>query len=216
MNADENYKWFKDWIVKDKHPCVMAQTVFKMDMVEYHEYVDFGTKSSVESILRDLEDYIENYDFDSNDFFTFIAAFPQDTKDLSEEEFENKLWLQLQNLHEADNSDWDHRVSADPEDKNFSFSLKGRAFYVVGLHANSSRKARQSLYPTLVFNLHWQFEKLRDMKTYDRVKKRIRKRDKKLQGHINPVLEDFGDNSEAKQYSGRQIEEDWKCPFQHK
>lgn len=216
MEAGKNYKWFKDWIIKEGHPCVMAQTVFKMDKVEFHEYNGFGEKKSVDQLLLDLENYISNYDFDSNEFFTFIATFPNETKELTEKEFEEKLWRQLQYLHEADDREWDLRVHSDPENSNFSFSLKGRAFYIVGLHPNSSRKARQTQFPTLVFNLHWQFEKLREMKTYQRVKKRIRRRDQKLQGSINPVLEDFGEKSEANQYSGRYVEENWKCPFHHK
>ena len=54
------------------------------------------------------------------------------------------------------------------------------------------------------------------MGTYKKVKKRIRRRDKKLQGYINPVLKDFGTDTETRQYSGRNVEEDWKCPFIHK
>ena len=53
------------------------------------------------------------------------------------------------------------------------------------------------------------------MGTYKRVRNTIRKRDKKLQGNINPMLEDFGATSEAKQYSGRKVSEKWECPFKH-
>ena len=122
----------------------------------------------------------------------------------------------MQELHKHDDCEWDPNVSNDPESPNFSFSIKGKAFYIVGLHPKSSRMARQSPYPTVVFNLHWQFEKLREMGTYKKVKKRIRRRDKKLQGYINPVLKDFGTDTETRQYSGRNVEEDWKCPFIHK
>ena len=34
-----------------------------------------------------------------------------------------------------------------------------------------------------------------------------------LQGTINPNLADFGDASEARQYSGRAVEANWTCPF---
>lgn len=215
-NENKNFQLLKEWIVKDNHPCIMAQTVFKMDMVDYHEYAGFGSKSAIEIILSDLEKYIASYDFSSNDFFTFIASFPNETEEFSEKEFEKLLWRQLQYLHDADDFDWDPEVNSNPEDENFSFSIKGRAFYVVGLHKNSSRKARQTLHPTIVFNLHSQFEKLREMNSYHKVRDRIRKRDIKLQGDMNPMLEDFGEDSEAKQYSGRKVEQDWKCPFQHK
>ncbi len=136
-------------------------------------------------------------------------------QDYSEEEFEKVLWQQLQYLHEEDDQPWDEAVSPDPESKNFSFSLGGKAFYIVGLHPNSSRKARQAPYPAIAFNLHWQFEKLREMNTYHTVRDKIRERDIELQGEINPMLEDFGESSEARQYSGRKVGEEWKCPFLH-
>lgn len=203
---------FKNFIVEDNHPCVMAQTVFTMDQVDFHLYDDFGSKNTAHKILRDLKDYLTKYDFDSNDFFTFIASF-RGRKEYTEKQFEDLLWKQLQFIHELDNQPWDPTVSEDPGDKNFSFSIAGKAFYLVGLHPNSSRKARQSPAPTIAFNLHWQFEKLREMGAYQNVRDKIRERDKELQGDNNPMLEDFGEKSEARQYSGRKVGEEWKCPF---
>lgn len=206
---------YDDFILKNDHPCLMAQTVFSMDQVDFHEYKDFGSRETAEIILSDLKKYIENYDFESNDFLTFLAVF-KGKKDYSEEEFEKLLWQQLQYLHEEDDSFWDETVKPDPEDPDFSFSLGGKAFYIVGMHPNSSRKARQAPYPTLAFNLHWQFEKLREMNTYQTVRDKIRERDMDLQGDINPMLQDFGERSEARQYSGRKVGDEWKCPFLHK
>jgi uncharacterized protein len=54
---------------------------------------------------------------------------------------------------------------------------------------------------------------LREMGSYHTVRDKIRDRDTQLQGNINPMLEDFGESSEAKQYSGRKVGEEWKCPF---
>lgn len=202
---------YKDFILTQKHPCIMAKTVFMMDAYHLKVYDDFDSDSAIR-LLNDLGDYIAQYDFESHDFESFLAVFPN-TNFESELEFENGLWSMLQQLHNFDDCEWDNTVSDDPHNAKFSFSIKGKAFYVVGLHPKSSRKARQSPYTTLVFNLHWQFEKLREMGTYKRVKKRIRKRDKKLQGSINPVLKDYGNDTEAKQYSGRPIGDAWKCPF---
>ncbi len=216
MSREENYLWFKKWVLKENHPCIMAQTVFRMDHVDYHEYDSFGTNGSVTQMLTDLEDYIERYDFSSNEFLTFIAAFPNENRQLTEAEFEKKLWSQLQHLHNGDDKEWDEKVNSDPENEKFSFSLKGKAFYIVGLHPNSSRLARRTPFPAIAFNLHSQFEKLREMKKFKLVRNRIRKRDKQLQGSVNPVLEDFGNSSEARQYSGKQVSESWKCPFHHK
>lgn len=203
---------FKNFIIEDNHPCVMAQTVFSMDQVDFHVYDNFGSKNTARKILQDLKIYLTKYDFDSNDFFTFIATF-RGRKDYTEKQFEELLWKQLQFIHELDDKTWDPSVSENPEDKNFSFSIAGKAFYMVGLHPNSSRKARQSPAPTIAFNLHWQFEKLREMGAYHNVRDKIRERDRELQGDNNPMLEDFGETSEARQYSGRKVGEEWKCPF---
>src|SRR5690606_16550536 len=178
-------------------------------------YDSLGSRKTATELVVDLKDYIANYDFESKEFESFIAVFP-DMDIVSEIEFENLLWRQLQFLHEKDSMDWDPAVSDNPEDPNFSFSIGGKAFYVVGLHPKASRKARKAPYPTLVFNLHSQFEKLREMGVYEKIRDKIRERDTALQGGINPVLEDFGKSSEARQYSGRAVEKAWKCPFHHK
>ena len=206
---------FNHFILDENHPCLMAQTVFSMDKVDFHEYDNFGSRETARAILKDLKKYIARYDFESNDFETFLVAF-KGKQNYSEKEFEQKLWEQLQHLHELDDAAWDKEVAPDPESKNFSFSLGGRAFYIVGLHPNSSRMARQAPYPAIAFNLHWQFEKLREMGSYYTVRDKIRDRDKELQGSINPMLEDFGENSEARQYSGRKVGKEWKCPFHNK
>ncbi|WP_179008548.1 guanitoxin biosynthesis heme-dependent pre-guanitoxin N-hydroxylase GntA [Winogradskyella forsetii] len=206
---------YKTFILKQKHPCIMAKTVFLQENYHLKIYEDIEKETSLSSLMDDLKTYINQYNFDSNTFESFIAVFPNNHFE-TEIDFEKSLWQTLQKLHYLDDTEWDVTVSENPEDTNFSFSLNGKAFYIVGLHPNSSRKARQAPCTTIVFNLHWQFERLREMGTYKTVKKRIRKRDKKLQGTINPVLKDFGNDSEAKQYSGRVVDSDWKCPFQSK
>jgi FPC/CPF motif-containing protein YcgG len=44
----------------------------------------------------------------------------------------------------------------------------------------------------------------------------VRERDVALQGSTNPNLADFGQASEARQYSGRATEVAWQCPFARK
>lgn len=208
----QNKAKFRDFILKENHPCVMAQSVFTSDHLNFHTYKNLGSRKAAQDILIDLKDYLSEYDFEGHDFFSFIAVF-SDKSHYTEKQFETLLWKQLQFLHELDDQKWDRKVSDDPADDNFSFSLAGKAFYMVGMHPDSSRQARQSPQPALVFNLHGQFEKLRKMGAYHKVRDKIRQRDEILQGNINPMLQDFGDDSEAKQYSGRKVGEDWKCPF---
>src|SRR5690554_5607435 len=203
---------YEEFIIGNDHPCIMAKTVFAQQDYEFALHNKLGLKDSAKKLLEELESYIETYDFSDNQFKSFVAVF-HETEIATEIEFENLLWRQLQFMHDVDPKQWDHRVSSGPDSNDFSFSLGGRAFSVVGLHPKSSRLSRRAPYPTLVFNLHWQFEKLRNMGVYERVRDKIRKRDAELQGEINPMLADYGESSEAKQYSGRYLEKNWKCPF---
>ena len=41
----------------------------------------------------------------------------------------------------------------------------------------------------------------------------IRERDLHLQGTVNPMVADHGQDSEARQYSGRQVGPGWAAPF---
>ncbi|MGC1473018.1 MAG: guanitoxin biosynthesis heme-dependent pre-guanitoxin N-hydroxylase GntA [Psychroserpens sp.] len=206
-NIDEIVREF----ILDDHPCVMAQSVIADDNVTIRSYGTM-TEFCPHRLLNDLKNYIADVEEDSMKFQTFIATFEESHFE-TELEFENQLWKLLHTLHKLDSSKWDETTSSDPTSTKFSFSLFGTSFYIVGMHPNSSRHARSSPIPMIVFNLHSQFELLRKVGRYQRVKKLIRRRDKSYQGTINPMLEDFGKNSEARQYSGRAVEKDWKCPY---
>ena len=104
-------------------------------------------------------------------------------------------------------------MAADPEHPHFAFSVAGTAFFVVGLHPNASRVARRAPVPTLVFNLHVQFERMRADGRYQRMRDTIRRRDTELQGSLNPMVSDHGETSEARQYAGRAVPPDWTPPF---
>ena len=213
--TEESIKFeYEDFVVTQNHPCIMANTMFQMNNYHLKVYDDILSENNTKLILSDINTYLENYDFSTNKFESLIMCFTQNNFQ-SELEFEKALWDFLQKLHNSDDTSWDPNVSDDPDDSNFSFSLKGKAFYVIGMHPKSSRLARQAPYCTVVFNLHWQFERLREMGTYKTVRDRIRRRDEALQGFINPVLTDFGQKSETIQYSGRKVESNWKCPFHH-
>ena len=45
------------------------------------------------------------------------------------------------------------------------------------------------------------------------MREKILKRDEDWSGSINPMLAVHGSISEARQYSGRVVGEDWECPF---
>jgi FPC/CPF motif-containing protein YcgG len=196
-------------------PCVGAKTALAKTQIELFEGGSLLSSSDDAELLRRLKTYIENCRTDDSGFRSFIAVFPE-TPALDEKDFEDALWQRLDGLHQLDDSPWDATVSADPADKNFSFSLAGKAFYIVGMHPGASRPARRFTYPALVFNLHEQFERLREDGRYHTMRQIIRRRDQALAGSVNPMLLDFGARSEAIQYSGRKIEGTWTCPFHAK
>lgn len=206
---------YQHFIIDKAHPCIMANSVFKNKHYQLNIYNDIFEDEAIEPILSNFANYLENYDCNSQKFESFFLCF-KNNRFQTELEFEKAMWGFLQKLHNKDDSCLDKSVSSNPDDATFSFSIKGRAFYVVGMHPKSSRLSRRAPYVTLVFNLHQQFEKLRDMGTFDKVKSRIRNRDEVLQGSINPVLRDYGAESETKQYSGRAVDQSWRCPFQHR
>lgn len=205
---------YRDFVLENNHPCVMAQSLFKSDSYWLRNYGELGQPHGAGLLLEDLESFLREYSPEDRQFFSFIAVF--DDISIGEEGFEKLMWQQLNLLHSLDPEPWDETVSIKPESPNFSFSLLGHAFYIIGMHPNSSRIARRSPRPTMVFNLHSQFEELRKMGAYEQLRNRIRRRDKQIQGNVNPMLADFGSISEARQYSGRRVGASWKCPFHSK
>src|SRR5215212_7672765 len=177
-------------------------------------YAEMGSPAATAGLARDLFDFAEEQTDLGGEFSTFVASFEAPTG-IDEGGFEGVLWAQLQRLHEEDRRHhaYGPSVSPDPEEANFAFSFAGRAFFVVGLHAASSRFARRFAWPTLVFNAHRQFERLREDGRYARLQEAIRRRERDLQSTLNPNLAEFGTISEARQYSGRPAEPDWRCPF---
>ncbi|WP_419866834.1 guanitoxin biosynthesis heme-dependent pre-guanitoxin N-hydroxylase GntA [Altericroceibacterium endophyticum] len=136
--------------------------------------------------------------------------------DLDEGAFESAMWTRIQSFADKDHwrgQPYNTTVSADPAEPHFSLSFGGEAFFVVGLHPQASRPARRFAHPVMVFNLHDQFERLRDQNRYERMRETILARDFDLAGSLNPMLARHGEASEARQYSGRAVEDGWACPF---
>jgi FPC/CPF motif-containing protein YcgG len=205
---------FRALVLNPAFSCVGAKSAVRRDSYHLGLYAEMGSPGSTAGLARDLFDFVEEQGDLGGEFSSFAACF-EGPVGVGEREFEELLWAQLQRLHEEDRHHhrWDPSVSPDPEDPQFAFSFAGRAFFVVGLHPASSRFARRFAWPTLVFNAHQQFESLRESGRYARLREAIRNRELDLQGNLNPNLADFGTRSEARQYSGRPVEEGWRCPF---
>ena len=162
-----------------------------------------------------LQKLASGYRTDPQLFQTVVVLFAG-SGPLSEEEYEKHLWQRIQSLSDKDvwlGQEADPRVSTDPDDPHFSLSFAGEAFFVVGVHPNASRPARRFEAPGMVFNLHNQFELLREQGRYEKLRESILERDLALAGSLNPMLARHGSVSEARQYSGRQVEDGWRAPF---
>ncbi len=205
---------FRALVLNPAFSCVGARSAIRHGNYRFGLYERIGSSAATAGLARDLFDFAQEQADLGDEFSTFVASFEGPTG-ISEEEFEGLLWAQLRRLHEEDRRHhaYDPVVSPDPEDTDFAFSFAERAFFVVGLHAASSRFARRFAWPTLVFNAHRQFERLREDGRYARLQEAIRRRERDLQSNVNPNLAEFGTISEARQYSGRPAEPDWRCPF---
>jgi FPC/CPF motif-containing protein YcgG len=204
------------FVASPDFPCVGAKAALRRHQLEILVVPDIRHGGSDKLITRRLQDFAIRHDGDDTMFVSQAVIFQNDTQ-LSEAEFETHLWQRLTSLHAIDRQDyqWDPSVDSDPDSPHFSLSIGGKGFFVVGLHPNASRAARRFRHPTLVFNLHAQFEKLRQEGRYETIRNKTIERDIALQGSANPMLARHGEASAAKQFSGRAVSSNWKCPFKH-
>jgi len=207
---------FTAFIDNTAFPCVAAKAALNKDHMKLFVAGHLACPKDDQAILDFLCEFVENYRKSETQFHTACVIFPS-TLGVNAATFETFMWMRLQALSDLDAKKhaYDQRVSSDPKSENFSFSLGGEAFFIIGLHPDSSRLARQFKYSTLVFNPHAQFEELRALERYDKMKNIVRKKDVALSGSINPMLRDFGAASEVYQYSGTQYDSKWECPFKH-
>ena len=181
----------------------MAKSLLKKGNLKLHSIEDID----IEFITEKLYEFVNEYR-KSNKLSSCIFTLPA----IKLEEFdqgEKLFWSVLRKVQEFDKLRYRHdpRVSSDPSDPQYSFSVKEEAMFVLFLHPKSPRKARRFKSPALVFNPHQQFETLRKKNIFFKIRDAIRKRDLALQGESNEMLSDFGSRSEIFQYSGRKYGE---------
>lgn len=206
---------FEEFVRDPSFPCVGAKAALAKRQMSYVVARD------IRSALNDLEIHtairgiVDLYRENPAPFRSLAVIFDTDTA-LDELSFEQYLWERLQSLSDKDDrlgQKCDERVAHDPGHPEFSISFGGEAFFIVGLHPKASRPARRFERPTMIFNLHDQFEKLREEGQYAKLRASILDRDIKIAGDINPMLAQHGEVSAARQYSGRAVGAEWKCPY---
>ena len=213
--ADERRDELLAAITDSRFPCVGAKSALARGQLKTIVCHSIASAWDDVRIHSELLDWVNAYRRDPSGLRSLAVVF-DGPLDLDEKGFEQRLWQRLQSF--ADKDAWrgqafDEGVSADPDDPHFALSFGGAAFFIVGLHPNASRPGRRAPRPTMVFNLHDQFERLRAEGVYDRMRDAIIRRDVALAGSVNPMLGRFGEASGARQYSGRAVGADWRCPF---
>lgn len=196
------------------YPCVAARQASLKQTIECYTAGHMMCPHDDASILQFIYDFVDTYRNASPGYHSAVVIFTAPIR-MDEAQFDAMLWQRLQSLStlDAKNYPYDSRVDQDPASPSFSFSLKEEAFYVIGMHPGSGRKARQYPYPVLVFNPHAQFERLRQEEHFTRMQNIVRKRELAYSGSVNPMLTDFGEVPEVFQYSGRVYDRDWQCPL---
>lgn len=213
---------FREFLSGTDYPCLGARSVLRrsgLDVVVAPSLVDLdagGGLARICAALRTAAAAAQPTD-DVPPFRSTAVVF-EGPEPRTEQEFEDAMWAALSRLAAVDTEPWAGSVSSDPGDPRFGFSFAGTPFFVVGMHPHASRRARRTPSPTLVFNGHAQFEALRRAGGFERMRDTIRRRDVRWQGSVNPMMADHGAASEARQYSGRAVPEEWlpaeRCPWQ--
>jgi FPC/CPF motif-containing protein YcgG len=202
-------------VADERFPCLGAKSAMARGMLRSIVCQSLTSDCDDTRIHSELLEWTTAYRQQPSGLRSLAVVFEQ-PRDLLEERFEELMWNRLQSLADEDSSrgqPYDRSVSPDPDSPHFALSFGGAAFFVVGLHSNASRPARRAPRPTLVFNLHDQFERLRADGRYERLREKIVSRDVALAGSVNPMLARFGEVSGARQYSGRAVGDEWRCPF---
>jgi FPC/CPF motif-containing protein YcgG len=210
MDAD-----LRTFIANPQFPCVGAKSASATGRLQVVSAHDIGRDCDDVAIHQALQAWVERYRANPEGLRSLAIVFGR-AAPTSEATFERAMWARLQSLAQIDAArgyPYDPLVSRDPGDADFAVSFAGAAFFIVGLHPGASRPARRFAHPAMVFNLHAQFERLREQGLYGRMRDTIIKRDTQLAGHANPMLSQHGERSAARQYSGRAVGEAWTCPF---
>jgi uncharacterized protein len=206
---------YKSFLFRKEYPCVAAKAAIQKQQVRVFVADHMACPKDDRAILNFMYNFVDEYRSSDEFFHSAAVIFKGPTEIPVEEMFESMLFQRLQSLADmgAKEYAYDKRVSSDTSSRDFSFSIKEEAFYIIGLHPNSSRAARQFKYPTMVFNPHQQFEVLRATQRYEKMKNIVRKLDTEYSGSVNPMLQDFGSSPEVFQYSGRKLDHSWECPL---
>ncbi len=215
MNSNDTFiNNYTSFLSNKDFPCVAAKDALAKGNIRIMVADHMACPKDDRQILDFIYAFTNMYRNSEKGFYSAAIIFKA-PGNIDEKMFDMFMWQRLQALKDMDALEFSHdtRVDADPASENFSFSLMEEAYFIVGLHPESSRQARRFEYPVLIFNPHAQFAEMKTAARYEKMKTIVRKRDMAYSGSVNPMLTDFGEASEVYQYSGRNYDNNWKCPL---
>lgn len=206
---------FVQFITQPKFPCIGAKAALAQGGLGMLFADDIASSRDDHAIHAAM--VVEATKVIKNDpiLRSFVVIFDAD-HNLDECAFEMALWQRLTGLAAIDaknNTPWAGDASANVAEPDYAMSVGGVAYFVIGLHPKASRAARRFSQCALVFNAHQQFQTMRADGRYKRFQATNRARELAISGSTNPMLREFGHGSEASQYSGREVDAAWICPF---
>jgi FPC/CPF motif-containing protein YcgG len=203
------------WIESEEFSCLGAKAALRRESLRHVRVGVMGTGETTAALHGALAAFVAHDLNPGQNFASLVAVFDGPQR-LPEPGFHELLWKQLADLHAYDAErgyPWAEGADPDPASPAFGFSVAGHPFFIVGLHENASRITRRFSFPAMAFNSHHQFRRLVGNGVYGGLQRRIRARELQLQESINPNLAEFGESSEARQYSGMKTDAEWRCPF---
>ncbi|MFB8038750.1 guanitoxin biosynthesis heme-dependent pre-guanitoxin N-hydroxylase GntA [Streptomyces sp. NPDC056004] len=213
---DPAHRRLAGWIMGEEFSCLAAKSAVRRKTLTLVQLGKMGSSDTTSDLHTAISEFVSEELSPNENFATLVAVF-EEPNGLTEPEFDELMWQQLTDLHHLDldrGFAWAPDVAEDPASPDFAFSLAGHPFFVVGMHEHASRISRRYDGPALAFNSNHQFRRLKQSGVYYGLQRRIRQREERLQHSINPNLTEFGEASDARQYSGSATDEQWRCPFQ--
>ncbi|MFF7652581.1 guanitoxin biosynthesis heme-dependent pre-guanitoxin N-hydroxylase GntA [Streptomyces sp. NPDC007983] len=213
--VEDSARLMTDWIMSEDFSCLAAKAAVRRGTLTPVHVGKMGSADTTSDLHEALRAFVSGQLSPNENFATLIAVF-EEPVGLSESEFDELMWQQLTELHRLDverGFSWASDTAQDPASPDFAYSVAGHPFFVVGMHENASRISRRFACPALAFNSNHQFRRLKQSGVYKGLQRRIRQREERLQHSINPNLAEFGEASDARQYSGSATDEHWCCPF---
>jgi FPC/CPF motif-containing protein YcgG len=198
-------------MLSEHFPCLGGAAAIRTECYRFSVYPPLGSTEAVRDCAADLAAFQAEAPADTQPIAVHVATFDGPVS-AGEEDFERRLWRQLQAMYRIDQQ---RAGTAEPapvmlDEADDGLPLGDRTYFVVGLHPAASRWARRFAWPTLVFNALTHDALLRRRGQYERMQHVIRRRDTRLQGVLNPAV----DLPQLAQFAGRDVQGDWQCPVE--